>query len=157
MTLKKNTLVQRLRAAADYFEAHPELAKPADRPLEFSYYGWLNGYLVDSPEGLAEFVRLVGGKIEKSGNDHHVVLTSYREGFALRAVATRESVCDRVQVGARYTPAQVIPDLDGLRVPPHTEPIYEWRMKPTRSDDACTGCTVPGCSCGLIPSDGTVR
>ena len=123
MTMQE--FIQGLRNAADFFEAHPEIGMPGE-PC-FSYYGDVNEKSVDSREGLAEFARIVGGRIDKDASDHYLTLTAKKRGFTLRAVAIRSQVCQQVAVGTKIEPAHTIPAQAEMTVPEREVPVYEWR------------------------------
>lgn len=124
--MKHAEFVQNLRNAADFFEAHPELGVPTTA-LDFVFAGDVNGKSCDTKEGLAEFVRLVGGRIEKKEDDTFYRLISQQNGFIVRAIAWRQNVCERVQIATKLEPAHVIPAQEETEVPEREVPVYEWR------------------------------
>ena len=118
--------VNGLREAADFFEARPELGVPSCSS-SFTFYGDINGKTIDSKEGLAEFVRIVGGHIDKTADDDFFRLRADRGSFSVRAVAYRNQVCERVQVGTKIEPGHVIPAQAETYVADREVPIYEYR------------------------------
>ena len=126
--MEHSEFVQVLRNVADFFEARPELGVPTRYKfckLDFIYSGKIGAFLVDSKEGLAEFARLVGGKLDKEGDDSFFRLIAEREGFSITALAYRNSVCEKVAVGEKLVegrPAEYREATDD-----HMEPVYEWR------------------------------
>lgn len=126
--------VQGLRNAADFFEARPELGIPSLEPLSFRFYGNINGKSVDTKEGLAEFVRIVGGKIEKSGDEDFFRLTACRDGFTVTAVAYRSGVCENVVVGEKLVEGR--PAEYREATVDHMEPVYEWKCPTLLSDES---------------------
>ena len=121
--------VKALRDAADFFEARPELGVPYGDP-EFTFCGFIGGKSIDSKEGLALFVKSVGGRVDKEGDDYLLTLRAKRQGFSVRALAYREKVCERVLVTTKTEPAHVLPAqpaTEEVFVPRREVPVYEWR------------------------------
>jgi hypothetical protein len=117
--------VAALRRAADFLEAHSELGVPTT-PLEFTYAGYVASTSVDTQAGLARFIQIVGGKIEKHITDMFYKLESKQNGFTVNALAYREKVCHQVQVGTKIAPAVTIPATPEQVLPEREVPIYEW-------------------------------
>jgi hypothetical protein len=125
MAMEMTEFVTRMRAAADFFEAHPDLGVPT-HDFDFRYYGSVNGKSVDSVEGLAEFTRIVGGRVDKVADENYYRLVAERDGFSVGAIAYRNNVCERVQVGTKIEPGHVIPASPEVYVAAREVPIYEF-------------------------------
>jgi hypothetical protein len=125
--MKHAEFVQSLRNAADFFEARPELGVPSCSEQNYNFCGDINGKSLDSRAGLAEFIRLVGGRIDKDEDDYWYRLVSWQHGFSVRALAWRSAVCEQVKVGVKIEPAHVIPAQEETEVPEREVPVYEWR------------------------------
>lgn len=124
--------VNALRDMASFFEARPELAPPYDivvsEKVTAEFFGQVTPELrLDSKEGAAAFVRLIGGRIEKELDNQYLRLGADKGSFALLAVAQRNAVCEQVQVGVRVEPAHIIPAQEEQHIPERELPIYEWR------------------------------
>lgn len=122
--------VSGLRNVADFFETHPELKAPYEvtrgEKLTVGFFGEITDDLdIDSKEGAAAFVRIVGGRIKKDANDSHLILVADKGSFAVRAVASRDALCERVQTGTRIVPATEETFIPAQ--PEREEPVYEWR------------------------------
>jgi len=121
--------VQSLRNAADFFEARPELGLPTT-DLQYSFCGLIAGLESDSREGLAAFARICGGRIEKETTEDFFKLVSKQDGFVVKAVAYRKAVCQRVQIGTKVEPEQIIPAIKAKPkevIPAREVAIFEWR------------------------------
>lgn len=121
--------VQALRDAADFFKARPELGTPTTARLEYGFYGHFGPNLdttVDSKDGLAKFAHIVGGELKKDADDRYYRLIADRGNFSVKAVAYRNDVCERVQVGTKIEPEHVIPAQEEQIVPEREVPVYEW-------------------------------
>jgi hypothetical protein len=107
--------VNGLRAAADFFELHPELIKT------WSCYTIL--VPLNSKEELQEAARVMGG-FKKTFSDSHVgLLKRFSKTLSMEAYVLRDRICERVVVGQKEVPAQAaIP-----ASPAHMEDVVEWR------------------------------
>lgn len=132
--MKHTEFVQGLRNAADFFEARPELGIPSSDPLYFRFPGNINGKSVDTKEGLAEFVRIVGGKIDKKVDDSFFQLIANRDGFTVTALAYRSGVCEKVVVGEKLVEGR--PAEYREATVDHMEPVYEWKCPTLLSDES---------------------
>jgi hypothetical protein len=106
-----------LRRIADWIEVHPDLPLPSQTQLDF-----LSG--VDTKEDLAKFARGFGECKKDFG------------GIKLRAVAWRKNVCERVVVGTREVPEEIIP---ARLVPAHMEDIVEWKCPESLLEEVSNG------------------
>jgi hypothetical protein len=106
--------VNGFRAAADFFELHPELIKGSN----YSILVPLN-----SKEELQAAARVMGG-FKKKFDDYYVNLTKkFSKTLSMEAYIPRNQVCERVVVGQKEVPAQAaIPAREA-----HMEDIVEWR------------------------------
>ena len=118
--------VQGLRDAADFFESHLALGVPYEETLTFHYYGQVAGTSVDSIGGLNLFARIIGGHLDKSGDDTFYRLTADRGAFKVTVTACRNAVCERVVVGTKIEPAHVIPAQPETQVPERIVEVYEY-------------------------------
>ena len=138
--MEHTEFVKALRNAADFFEARPELGVPYEADhLSFGFYGAVDGISLDSTRGLAAFVRIVGGKIEKEEDDSFYKLNAHKQGFSVRAVAYRSAVCEKVKVGTKVEPEHVIPAQEETIVPEREFPVYEWRCPSIMAPSAASG------------------
>lgn len=115
-----------LRALADLIEANPELNAHVDR---------IYGFHPKSAEAQAAIARAGlrhGAKVEKDvwEKQHNIVL---KWGpVHVHALADREDVCERVQVGEETVtstvpdPTVVVPTVEVTE----TVPVYEWQCRP---------------------------
>jgi hypothetical protein len=115
-----------LRALADLIEANPQLNANLDR---------IYGFHPNSAEAQAAIARAGlrhGAKVDKDvwEKQHNIVL---KWGpVHVHALASRETVCERVQVGEEKVtstvpdPAVVVPTIEVTE----TVPVYEWRCAP---------------------------
>lgn len=132
--------VQALRDAADFFEARPELNAPTNE-LKFLYYGAAIGDIsIDSIEGLAGFTRAIGGRIDKTADSDYFRLRADRGTFSVSAIAYRDQVCERVQVGTKVEPGHVVPAQAEQYIAAREVPVYEYRcpsiLNHSREDEA---------------------
>src|SRR5580692_5397425 len=99
-----------LRAVADWFEAHPEVAIPHDA-------GEIGLYNVHTRAQM-EVVARAFGACEKEYTEGYFKLKKKIGGIEIRAVASREQVCKKRIVGTEIVPEQVIPT--------YVREIVEW-------------------------------
>ena len=92
-----------------------------------------------------EFKRLAKsfGACEKVIRDDYYILRKRFGPIIFDLFSTRTSVCERVQVGEKEIPEQVIPARSEEIVPAHKEPIYEWKcpesiLADTKADEVTT-------------------
>ena len=133
--MTKADFIQMLRDAANFLESKPELPNPDSvyftEKLELLYLGNCGTFRADTPEGVAQFARIVGGKLTKTGDDDFFGLRAERGNWFIEARSyNREKFCERVQVGTKIEPAHIVPARKEEIVPEREVPIYEWRCKP---------------------------
>jgi hypothetical protein len=106
---------------ADYYEAHEEIKLPHD-------YTSIDNFAMHSKEDAATVIRSLG-KCVKQYNDHALyIMKEMAPGVSIRFVFNRQQVCERVVVGQKVTPAQVLPPrLTETIIPEKVEDIVEWR------------------------------
>lgn len=99
-TGRHQVLADRLRAAADWLERHPEfnaysvVARGASTRIV--------NYSVNDADGLAAKARVVGGRWDKDQDERFFRLRQeVAEGVTVEIVAYREDVCERIVVGQR--------------------------------------------------------
>jgi hypothetical protein len=105
-----------LRLVADFFEAHVEVELPHDAGV-FSYYS------AHTREDMAALARALG-YCAKETNDSFFELHSMMGHIQFRAIANRDRICTRKQVGTVHVPAtpeQIVPAR-----PPTEQPVYAW-------------------------------
>ena len=105
-----------LRLLADFFETHPEVAIPYNAS-EFHYYG------AHTKQEVATVARALG-RCEKVVNDQFFELHAQIGSIKFRAIASRENVCTRREVGRVMTPAT--PEVIVPAQPAGERPVYEW-------------------------------
>lgn len=118
--------VQSLHDLANWFEARPELGLPSTPEISFHYAGEVAGINVDSREGVAAFARIAGGKLIKDGDDSFFRLVAQVGPHRVTALAYREAVCERIQVGTKIEPAHTLPAQEETFVPEREVPMYEY-------------------------------
>src|SRR5579859_4336784 len=107
-----------LRAIADFVEAHPELDVPSlDRIDIFPY----------DPKALPKYAAAFGKAAKDILGDSWFILRRTFGAIKLEATWQRERVCERVVVGQREVPDQIIPAKAEEFIPAHKEDVYEWR------------------------------
>ena len=119
---------QGLREMADFIDAYPH-------ELNFSpqeqYLHPRNDK--NRKEEIAEFARLAGHAVKEFSHSLFSVIKEFPGGVALRMLANREDVCERVLVGEEIIPAK------GERFipaePERTVQKFEWRCTPLLSQE----------------------
>lgn len=106
-----------LRALADFYDAHPEIATPEP---EHSVYS------MNEKEEAAAVVRALG-KCEKRYADNMFYISREFGPITLKFVFYRSAVCVRKVVAVEEVPEEVIPE---RVVPAHKREIVEWECEP---------------------------
>jgi hypothetical protein len=120
-----DTFTDALRLAAEWFDAHPTVPRPA--------YAIINVQAPDSVSIPALVRQLAGFKKQDYGN----TLTLHRtfgpeiEGVRVDFNFQREQVCERKVVGTRDVPERIIPA--------HTEEVVEWECLPMLAERESDG------------------
>jgi hypothetical protein len=133
MEMDMRKVIDSLRAAAAFLEAHPEMQVPS---ISADYAGVLKlcwtgdvteGKSVDTVAGQAAFAKIVGGKMEKLVDSNYFRLRAVRDDLVLETLGYRKTICEEVQVGVKVEPEHIVPAVPEQIVPEREVPIYEWR------------------------------
>jgi hypothetical protein len=112
----REVFIQRIRAMADWMEAHPDLPLSPYSELQVSYFG-------DMGEARAAREHAPGGwRKQTSPTDNFI---SYEHGdddgtaewqvtYVIHVAKSGSSTCERVQVGTKH-------------IEEHDEPVFEWK------------------------------
>jgi hypothetical protein len=107
------TFANDLRDLADWVESHPELQIPGlDR--------------VDIFQRLPLYAKAMG-TVEKEADDSFFMLRKNFGSIQLEVNWWREQVCERVKVGEKVIPEQILPAKSEEIIPEHVENVYEWK------------------------------
>lgn len=110
-----------LRAAADWYEAHPEIPSPMyDGTFDLG-----NGML-DEKEEAATLIRALGS-CKKEYSDDYFVVEKAMGAVRLRFIFHRAKVCVRKVVGVETVPAKFV---EAHTIPASTKEIVEWECEP---------------------------
>jgi hypothetical protein len=103
-----------LRSIADFFEQHPEVSLPYDH-AEFNY--------IRSEAKVSPVARALGTctKVYDGAYPGSFELQRSFGSIRFRAIWKRETVCERIEVGKKTIPEQL------MFIPEHEEPVYKWR------------------------------
>ena len=118
-----------LRAAADFYEQHPEIVVPSETAI--------TNYRVDSKEEARLVIKAVGTCQKKYDEYNFTVVKEITPNFNLRFVFLRDTVCEKVIVGTKVVPEHVIPAEPAREekfVPRREEPVYEYRCPSILAD-----------------------
>jgi hypothetical protein len=107
-----------LRAIADFIEAHPELHLPLLQRIDI---------FEADPKSLPKYAAAFGKAAKDVLGDNLFILRRTFGTIKLEANWTRDRVCERVVVGQREIPDQIIPAKPEEFIPGHKEDVYEWR------------------------------
>ena len=109
------TLVERLRALADWFATHPQA------PQSVSYCDtWAHSYVTNTDA----FRHL--GPFTKEVSDEYFYAQVEVGDVHLRFMCPRTKVCTAKVVGTKFVEAVVIPATPEQVIPSHEEDIIEW-------------------------------
>jgi len=117
-------LAAQLRALADIYEAHPEIAQPHD----FTGFGIGMPIYCHDKETFAETVKAFGAG--SKGSNKETIWFVPTAIPLVRVTSWHSKVCERVVVGTREIPERVVPATEGYVVPARTEEIVEYRCAP---------------------------
>jgi len=123
--LTNSQLAAQLRALADIYEAHPEIAQLYD------FTDGAPGVFIfcHDKETFAATVKAFGAGTKKNGVENSVNFIP--DAFPkLLITSWKDKVCERVVVGTREIPERVVPATEGYTVPARTEEIVEYRCTP---------------------------
>lgn len=112
--------VAALRAAADFFEATPELDVPYGAYLGLSFYG------SDAKSRLAHAARNMGNVTKDVDTWDFIVTRDFGAGVKLHARASRELVCEKVEIGTQPVERQVPKGEVEYETVVVDEPVYEY-------------------------------
>lgn len=113
-----------LRAVADWFEVHPEIAIPYAHQIGIYDLG------EDEAVGLAAVARAMGSARKDATEDFISLFKDFGGNVSVKAWAYRNAVCERVVVGTE-TVTKLIPDPTAPEVEVIEEvEIVEWRCAP---------------------------
>jgi hypothetical protein len=107
--MSREEYIQGLRDIADFFEARPDLPTPS---FGESIFIWERSLENARERGIQM------APCEKEHTDNYFHLVRKFGPHTLKVTWGRDDVCERVQVGTKHVPEEVIPA--------HDEPIYEW-------------------------------
>jgi hypothetical protein len=123
MQLTNAELAAQLRALADIYEAHPEIAQLYEFTQSNSFV------FCHDKETFAATVKAFGAGKKKNGVAQAVNFVP--DAFPkLLITSWKDKVCERVVVGTREIPERVVPATEGYVVPARTEEIVEYRCTP---------------------------
>jgi hypothetical protein len=106
-----------LRAAADFFETHPEIKLPHYRYVISTAHG------EEERPYLLALIRALGGRVEKVfSGDYIFIVKIINRSFKLQFLFQRKTVCERKVLGIKRIPEQVIAA--------HEEEEVEWVCAP---------------------------
>lgn len=109
------TTPEKLRALADWFEAHPEV------PQSVSYSGvWAHTCVTDT-----EVFKHIGS-FKKEMDDNYFYAHLMVGDVNLRLMCPRTQVCTPKVVGKKRVAEVVIPAIPERLIPEHEEDIIEW-------------------------------
>lgn len=116
--------VESLRELADFYEQHAELEIPYEAE-QVTVFAWTIG---EEKRQLAKFIRAFGSctKHYNKAFEGAFQLEKKFSGITLRVLTERDRVCERVVLGTRVVPEQVIPASEEKIIPEHTEDDIEW-------------------------------
>ena len=123
--ITNSELAAQLRALADIYEAHPDVAQPYS-----VQYGNPELYFCRDKDQFAATVKAFGPgeKRDEKTNSMSGTISFVPSAFrAIEIVAYKAQVCERVVVGTREIPEQRIPE---KVIPARTEEIVEYRCRP---------------------------
>lgn len=127
-------LAAALRAVADMVDDAPDLAPVIESAMNKAC-GYVGLKYDDKPAVLAMFARTAlrhGAAVTKSADDEFSRVNATWPGLTFYAYASRDEVCERIQVGEE-TVTETVPDPSVL-VPmvevTKTVPVYEWQCSP---------------------------
>lgn len=137
-TTVEQTLADRLRAAAEFAESHPELT-PYDIHCDNDDAVVIRDYSTTSRDDLARVARALGGHWDKV--DFGPLFKLRREvadGVIVELTASREDVCERVVTGTREVEIEE-PDPAAVEALPKIKRTtlvedVEWRCAPLLAD-----------------------
>lgn len=107
-----------LRQLADFYEDRPNLPQPSTS---------LCAYM---PKSLARETMSSIGNFEKEYNGDYFSALKTIGGLELRFATPRENVCEKVVVGTKLIPRQVLPATAETIIEAHEEEITEWQCHP---------------------------
>ena len=122
-TITNLELAAQLRMLADIYEQHPDLPQPHDLSTGIG----LPIYCHDK-ETFAATVKTFGGGSKVSDKETISFIPDAMP--RVRITTWHSKICERVVVGTREVPEEVVPPTKGYVVPAHTEEIVEWRCRP---------------------------
>ena len=120
------TLIERLRALADWFEAHPDAMIPYNLKEGSSFYIPINDK--------AALKHIGSFKKEWCGSDLHAVVTV--GDLRLIYFINRNQVCTPRVVGKRQVPETIIEGTPTRIISAHEEDIIEWDCGPVLADES---------------------
>jgi hypothetical protein len=133
----KTSTADRLRAAADFLDAHPGLPVPVITSYSSGTVdiGWqlMNDDAVkdDQRPAVQQIIRAIGGKWSKQEGGDTLCLRQKRDGLGLCIFVTREQVCERVVTGEELV---TVPAVDARPERTEVREIVEWRCEPVLAE-----------------------
>jgi hypothetical protein len=114
-----------LRLIADFYEANPDFPQPIDSHI-------MRIWKFEGKEGLAEFVRLVGGKCEKHVDETFFTVSRKFGSITMEASDYRSRVCEKIVVGKKLVKRSVP---IGYREEIVEEEEVQWKCPPALLDN----------------------
>lgn len=143
MTKTYDEFCDRLRTAADFVQAHPELPRPhitafdGSSVIDLNWYLHLNGRSLDEAgqkAAAAAIVRAVGGKWDKDEDGEEFSFRQKRDGFDYHVMVKRSAVCERIVVGTEDVQIPATPARPELPARTEVREVVEWRCEPLLAD-----------------------
>lgn len=110
-----------LRALADWYEAHQDIAVP--------FAPCVNNAALDTKDEAANVIRALGS-CEKLYGDTIVTIRKKFGSVSADFIFFRQEVCTLKVVGKREVPETVIEAREAVVIPAHTVDITEWECLP---------------------------
>lgn len=145
MTKLKTSLADRLRAVAEFIEAHPELPKPYITAFSGSEKVDLNYYLhlqtgtgsrteEEQKKTARAIVQAVGGKWDKVEDGEEFSFVQVRDQIEYTVMVKRAAVCERIVIGNEEVIVPATPARPELPSRVEIREVVEWRCEPLLAD-----------------------
>lgn len=121
MTTERKDFTDGLRAIADWYDAHPEIAIPGLPEI--------TNASVDTKDEAAAVIRALGS-CEKEYGQTLFTITKVFGSVKAKFYFYREAVCVKKVIGKKEIPEQILPAREETVIPAHTEEITEWECLP---------------------------
>lgn len=136
--MSEMTFAQKLRAAADLIEAHPELPIPcvfgyqSNHAVEVTWQLMnTEGVKDDQRSAAIQIVQAIGGKWDKEPWGDRFDMVTRRDGLKIEVFTQRDQVCERVVTG---TETVTIPAVEAQAERVEEREVVEWRCEPLLAD-----------------------